>query len=208
MPGETEAPRQTGTEYGSHGLAQGPFCYFVPFQIRFLFPECKARRLSAIRELYGFTRVSAFPMSDWPVLLRVEAASPLVVEDWSLKIDRASPDGKLCHFSVRGSATGEDGEGFSTNRFVSRSGRVVIEPAEWNVAYSVAVFKRALPENHVATWRATLRGADPVEPPAATPGTEAGVTVAQCLPPGRHWLELRGAYLAEQIQAARFYSFF
>jgi hypothetical protein len=160
---------------------------------------------SAIPELYGFTRVSAFPMTDWPVLLRVEAASPLVVEDWSLKIDRASPDGKLCHFSVRGSATGEDGEGFSTNRFVSRSGRVVVEPADWNVAYSVAVFKRPVPENYTATWRATLRGADTVEPPAATPGTEACVTVAQGLPPGRHVLELRGAYLAEQIQAARFY---
>ena len=161
---------------------------------------------SAIPELYGFTRVSAFPMSDWPVLLRVEAASPLVAEDWSLKIDQASPDGKFCHFSVRGSATGEDGEGVSTNRFVSGSGRVVIEPADWNVAYCVAVFKRALPENHVATWRATLRGADTVEPPAATPGTEACVTVAQSLAPGRHWLELRGAHLAEQIRAARFYS--
>jgi len=160
---------------------------------------------SAIPALYGFTRVSAFPMSDWPALLRVEAASPLLVEDWSLKIDRASPDGKLCHFSVRGSATGEDGEGFSTNRFVSRSGRVVVEPADWNVAYCVAVFKRPVPENYIATWQATLRGADTVEPPAAAPATEACVTVAQGLPPGRHWLELRGAYLAEQIQAARFY---
>jgi hypothetical protein len=160
---------------------------------------------SVIPGLYGFTRVSAFPMSDWPVLLRVEAASPLVVEDWSLKIDQASPDGKLCHFSVRGSATGEDGEGFSTNRFVSRSGRIVIEQSDWNLAYSVAVFKRPVPENHIATWRATLRGADTVEPPSAAPGTEACVTVAQGLPPGRHSLELRGANLTDQVQAARFY---
>jgi hypothetical protein len=160
---------------------------------------------SAIPGLYGFTRVSAFPMSDWPVLLRVEAAAPLVAEGWSLKIDQASPDGKLCHFSLRGSATGEDGEGFSTNRFVSRSGRVVVDPADWNLAYCVAVFKRPVPQNYTATWRATLRGADTVEPPAATPGTEACVTVAQGLPPGRHWLELHGADLAGQLQAARFY---
>jgi hypothetical protein len=145
-------------------------------------------------------------MSDWPALLRVETASPLVEEDWSLKIDQASADGRLFRFSVRGSATGEDGDGFSTNRFVSRSGRVVIEPADWNLAYSVAVFKRPVPENYTATWRAILRGADVAGPPAAISGEEARVTVAQGLPPGRHSLEIRGGHLADQIQAARFYS--
>lgn len=160
---------------------------------------------SAIPELYGGTRVSAFPNSDWPVLLRVGARAPLVAEDWSLQIQQASPDGKVCHFRVRGSVTGEDGEGSSTNRFVSKSGRVVIEPADWNVAYSVAVFKRPLPENHTATWRAVLHGADLVTPPAALPGTEASVTLAQGLSPGHHVLELRGTGLVEQVQAARFY---
>jgi hypothetical protein len=160
---------------------------------------------SAIPELYCFTRVSAFPMSDWPVLLRVSAASPLVAEDWALKIDQASPDGKLCHFTLRGSVTGEDGEGSSTNRFVSKSGRIVIEPDDWNLAYSVAVFKRPLPENHTATWRAILRGTDTAIPPAASRGTEACVTLAQGLPPGRHVLELRGERVAEQIRAIRFY---
>jgi hypothetical protein len=161
---------------------------------------------SAIPELYGFTRVSPFPMSDWPVLLRVGASSPPVAEDWSLKIDSASPDGKLCHFTLRGSVTGEDGEGYSTNRFASRSGRIVIEPDDWNVAYSVAVFKRPLPENHTDTWRAILRGADTVVPQPTPPGAEACTTVAQGLPPGRHVLELRGADLAQAVQAARFHS--
>jgi hypothetical protein len=160
---------------------------------------------SAIPELYGFTRVSAFPMSDWPVLLKVNTSSPLVAEDWSLKIDQESPDGKLCHFSLIGSITGEEGEGFSTNRFVSKSGRVVIEPDDWNVAYGVTVFKRPLPENYTATWRAILRGADTATPPATSPGAEACVTVAQGLSAGRHVLELRGARLAKLVQAARFY---
>lgn len=163
------------------------------------------KRPSAIPELYGFTRASAFPMSDWPLLLRVSASSPLVTETWSLKIDQASPDGKFCHFNLRGNVTGEDGEGFSTNRFVSKSGRVVIEPADWNLAYSVAVFKRPLPENHTATWKADLQGTDTATPPVASPGTEACVTLAQGLAPTHHMLELRGAHLAEQIQAARFY---
>ncbi len=161
---------------------------------------------STIPELYTFTRVSAFPASDWPLLLRVSSKTPLVAEEWSLKIDRASQDGKVCHFTLRGSVAGEDGEGSSTNRFVSKSGRVVIEPEDWNIAYSVAVFKRALPENHTAAWRAILRGADTAVSPAASLGTEACVTVAEGLPAGRHVLELKGTKLAEQIQFVRFYN--
>jgi len=160
---------------------------------------------SAIPGLYCFTRVSAFPMSDWPVLLNVGAIAPLLAEDWSLSIDHPSADGKLCHFTLRGSVTGEDGEGYSTNRFVSKSGRIVIEPDDWNLAYCVAVFKRPLPENYTVAWRAVLQGADIAMPPAAAPGVEPCVTVAQGLSPGRHVLELKDARAAEQIQAIRFY---
>jgi len=160
---------------------------------------------STIPELYSHTRVSAFPMSDWPILLRVGSGSPRVAEDWALKIDTASADGKSCHFRVTGSRTGEDGEGYSTNRFVSKSGRVVIEAEDWNLAYSVAVFKRSLPENQVAKWRTVLAGADQASPPAVASGTEAVVTLAQGLPIGRHVLELRGDGLAALVEAVRFY---
>jgi len=160
---------------------------------------------STIPQLYGFTRVSAFPGSDWPLLLRVGAGAPLVAEDWSMKIDQASPDGKLCHFRLLGTVTGDDGEGYSTNRFVSKSGRIVIEPEDWNLPYSVGVFKRPLPENYTATWRAVLRGTDNAGPPDAAPGTEACVTVVQGLSPGPHVLELRGSSLAEQLRDVRFY---
>ena len=160
---------------------------------------------SSIPELIELTRVSAFPMSNWPILLRVGSQAPRLVEDWSLKIDGASADGKLCHFTLTGSATGEDGEGYSTNRFVSKSGRVVIEPDDWNLAYCVAVFKRPLPENYVATWRAVLAGTDTASPPATAPGIEPCATLAQGLGAGHHLLELRGDGLAERVRAVRFY---
>ena len=129
-----------------------------------------------------------------------------MAEEWSPKIDHASLDGKACHFTIAGSVTGEDGEGYSTNRFVSRSGRVILEPDDWNLGYCVTVFKRSLPENQVVTWRAVLSGTDAASPPAAMPGAEASVTVAQGLPAGRHTLELRGDGMAETVQAVRFYS--
>jgi len=165
------------------------------------------KKPSAIPELYGFTRVSAFPGSDWPLLLKVGAKSPLVAEQWRIKLDQASVEGKVCHFSLAGSVTGEDGEGWSTNRFVSRSGRITLEPDDWNTAYSVAVFKRPVPEGHTGTWQAVLRGTDTALPQGAAPaGVENCVTLAQGLRPGRHVLELRGPGLADHVQGVRFYS--
>ena len=60
------------------------------------------KRPSANPALYGFTRVSAFPMTDWPVLLKVGAGTPLVAEDRSLRISQASADCKVCHFILSG----------------------------------------------------------------------------------------------------------
>ena len=164
------------------------------------------RKPSAIPGLYGSTRVSAFPGSDWPLLLKVGSISALLAEDWTLKIEQASVDGKVCHFTLRGSVTGEDGEGYSTNRFVSHSGRVVLEPDDWNIAYSISVFKRPLPEDYTATWRTVLRGFDTAEPQPTSPGVGNCVSIVQGLATGNHVLEVHGARLAEEVQAVRFYS--
>jgi hypothetical protein len=164
------------------------------------------RAPSSIPELYGFTRVSAFPMSDWPVLLKVNTSRQLVPEDWSLVIGHASGDGKLCRFTLQGSVTGDDGEGSSDSRFVSKSGRVVIEPDDWNLGYCVSVFKRPVPESHRATWKSVFRGVDVATAPAGDGAVERSVTLAQGLLPGRHILELRGSALKDSIQAVRFYN--
>ncbi len=161
---------------------------------------------SDLSSLYGFTRVSAFPNSDWPVLLRVGSQARLQSEEWFLKLGEVSADGKVCTFSLRGSLTGEDGTGTSTNRFVSRSGRVIIEPDDWNLAYCIAVFKHPLPAGHIATFKSALHGADVATAPTVSAGREAVLTVAQGLPTGRHVLELRGEHLGEALQAVRSYA--
>jgi hypothetical protein len=161
---------------------------------------------SAIPELYGFTRVSAFPNSSWPILLKVDSQTPLIAEEWTIQVTSQSPDGKQCDFALRGSVSGEDGAGSSTNRFASKSGRVVIAPDDWNLAYCVEVFHRQLPASHTLSWRAVLHGADAVEPPGTPPNVEAAVTLAQGLPPGNHKLELRGERLGALLQAVRVYA--
>jgi hypothetical protein len=160
------------------------------------------RKPSELPALYGFTRVGAFPMSGWPVLLKVGSQAPLVAEDWTLRLQEVSPDGKSCRFKLRGSVTGEDGEGVSTNRFVSKSGRIVMEPEDWNLAYCYAVFKRAVPAGYEVKWQAVLHGRDTLGAIAEEPtGVGRAVTVAQGLPPGKHVLELSGP-----VRAIRSYS--
>ena len=156
--------------------------------------QIDGQKPSRLAALYGFTRVGAFPQSGWPILLKVGSQAPLVAEDWTLRLADVSPDGKSCRFTLRGSVTGDDGEGVSTNRFVSKSGRIVLEPEDWNLAYCYAVFKRAVPSGHEVKWQAVLRGRDTLIPVSGSaPGVENAVTVAQGLAPGKHVIEISGA---------------
>ena len=51
---------------------------------------------------------------------------------------RDAANDKLFSFTLTGSKTGADGDGLSDARFVSKSGRVVIETNNWNVTYSLS----------------------------------------------------------------------
>jgi hypothetical protein len=53
-----------------------------------------------------------------------------------------------------GNKTGADGEGYSNKEFVSNSGRVVIQPQDWHLAWCLSHKKMDLPENFKITWKA------------------------------------------------------
>lgn len=149
----------------------------------------------------GFSRCSAFPQSNWPVLLRVGSEAAPIRESWTLTINEISGDGQVVQFQLRGSVTGDDGSGVSTNRFVSRSRRVVLEPGDWNLGYCYRVFHRVLAPGHPVTWSAEARGADTVSSLTPTGVAEAGwVTVAQGLSNRLHTVELEGVS-GGQVQA-------
>lgn len=89
-----------------------------------------------------------------PAINNVGFESPLVEEDWTLTcLPDSIPDGKKIHFRVEGSVTGEDGEGWNTERFVSRSRRAIIEPSDWRIAWTLGYRKATLPEGFQVTWR-------------------------------------------------------
>jgi hypothetical protein len=149
------------------------------------------RHPSEIPDLYFITRPSDTFAVDWPAVNRVRAEKPLVLEDWTLRVLEASPDESSLRFEVIGSQTGQDGTGVSSERFVSRSGRVVIEPGDWGV-------KRAFDLRHIATppgfevrWRVLPMFVDTWRAPRIEdPSREYATGLAVGLTNGRHTLEL------------------
>lgn len=104
-------------------------------------------------ELWAVTRPSTAPKMWMPAIKQVSFERTPVAEKWTLTcLPDSTPDGKRVHFRVVGSITGNDGEGFSDERFVSRSGRVVIEPADWHLAWCLGYRKLQLPEGFQVTW--------------------------------------------------------
>jgi hypothetical protein len=141
------------------------------------------KKPSAHPELIAFTRTSLSQAYWGPALLRVSSEAPRVVEEWTLKVLEVDEKAERIKFTVAGSVTGPDGEGVSAERFVSKSGRVVIEPGDWWVKNVQAFTKKALPVGFEVKWKAVLQGADALE---------GGGVAAQGLSNGRHVLELKG----------------
>lgn len=151
------------------------------------------KKPSAFPELVALTRTTAYPGSNWPCLLRVGAEKPRLVEDWTLTITAINDDLTRFRFRVAGSKTGEDGEGESGQRFVSNSGRVVIEPDDWNFGYARKVFRRSIRAPFAIRWKVRPQYADTFVSPGVKEATvETTVTLAQGLPGGTHRLEVRG----------------
>ncbi len=111
--------------------------------------------MAGMKELWAISRPSLGPAGIWmPAINNISCEQPPLEEDWTLTcLADSTPDGKKIHFRVEGSLTGPDGEGWNTERFVSRSGRVVIEPGDYQIAWTLGYRKATLPEGFQVTWR-------------------------------------------------------
>ena len=157
------------------------------------------RKPSDIPELYAFTPALTTPPGKWqvkwPVVAPIHSEKPLLIEDWSMEITKPpGADEKLFTFVLTGSKTGPDGEGRSDARFVSKSGRIVIEPDSWNAHYALALAgMKPVPEKFTAKWSVVPRFMDAFTSPGLkSPAVETSVTLAQGLPNIKHTLEISG----------------
>lgn len=146
---------------------------------------------SQISEVYCFTRPSPAPFVWWPGIKQLSHEKPLVSEKWTAKITGYDPEKKVMNFELTSSLTGPEGKGTDRERFVSRNGRVVIEPKAWMVAGSLRYKKKTLPAGFEVTWEAKPQGVDTyLAPQAEDPSREYATTLAQGLSNERHTLKI------------------
>ena len=99
---------------------------------------------------------------------------------------------KLFTFTLTGSKTGADGQGRSNERFISKSGRVVIETNVWNVTYAMNLAGiKTVPDKFTVKWRVEPHFVDELSFVGAPDSAlENVVPLAQGLPNKKHNLEI------------------
>jgi hypothetical protein len=116
-----------------------------------------------------------------------------VLETWTLTVSRETENEDRFSFTLAGSVTGPDGAGRSDQKFVSNSGRVVIEPDAWNVKFTMMLAQvKPVPSEFTVTWKVEPQFVDEW-PQATDAGSVRSVWIANGLAPGKHRLEVVGA---------------
>jgi hypothetical protein len=137
--------------------------------------------------LYTITRPSMSPEFWFPAIMRIGYRKPLVEETWTLHVDRANTDSTVFYFSVKGSKTGFDGSGNTAEPFVSKSGRVVIDPSD----YMFFKVKAPVPPGFEVHWSVLPLYLEVYRTPVITDRTKVEkTTVVQGLENGLHTLEI------------------
>jgi hypothetical protein len=148
---------------------------------------------------YAITRANPGAWSPL-FIMRVDHDQPLVVEDWTLTLTSVAADGKSWKFAVKGSVTGDDGEGDSTQPFASKSGRVVIAPDSWFPGGA------KIDNGYKLSWKVVPLFADTIELKSGTAGRENLVTLVQGLPNAAYTVVITAEReIGKSVQSVRVY---
>ncbi|WP_162040061.1 SGNH/GDSL hydrolase family protein [Gloeothece citriformis] len=153
---------------------------------------------SEISDLYRFTRANETSSKDWPwdvaAPFLISWEKPPIDEDWTLiiedvnSIEQEEKKELNFTFSVTGSKTGADGQGSNTEKFVSNSGRVVIEPFSWILS---SRYPSPIKSGYTLKFKSLLLGTDVYEAPTIKDNNhELTITLAQGLKNTKHHLQL------------------
>jgi hypothetical protein len=139
------------------------------------------------------TRSSTGPGTWFPAVRRISHATPLLAEDWTLRITSINGDATQFTFEVTGSKTGPDGSGTSSQFFRSKSGRVCIEPSDWMLEQIMKIFKQTAPPpvGYEVHWSAVPLHVDEYHAQEASdPSRIYATTLAQGISNSRHTLDV------------------
>jgi hypothetical protein len=151
------------------------------------------KKITDIPECYYHARPSGTAGVGWPAIQRIDWQKPLMLEEWTATFTGFNDDQTDFKFSLTGSKTGPDGEGSAKEKFVSKSGRVVIAPQDWVFAYCKKVSKKSTPEGFQVRWRVKPLFVGAYHVPKVTdPTVERCTTLVQGIANGKHKLVLCG----------------
>jgi hypothetical protein len=160
---------------------------------------------STFPELYYHARPSPTPVAGRPAFNRIDHQTPLLVETWTARILECDVEADVLRYEISGSKTGFDGIGDHKKRFVSNSGRVIIEPGMWMVNWSLRYRNQTLPADYKVTWETKPLFVDTWESPhqfdAARESTRT-TTLAQGLENKEHTLTLKPAGESNSLPVA------
>lgn len=140
-------------------------------------------------DLYAVTRPQSGPWSTL-ALVRVDHDKPLQAEDWTLTVTSVRPDNLGWTYDVSGSKTGPDGSGGADAVFVSRSGRVRIDPKDF-FRPPAGFHPAPVTVGYTIHWSVLPLSQDVYHPPAILdPTRDQAEVLAQGLPNGPHTLTL------------------
>ncbi len=151
---------------------------------------------STFPELYYHARPSPTPVAGRPAFNSIQHQTPLLVETWTARILECDVEADILRYEIAGSKTGSDGIGDHKKRFVSNSGRVIIEPGMWMVNWSLRYQNKTLPADYKVTWETKPLFVDTWEAPrqfdSARESTRT-TTLAQGLENREHTITLKPA---------------
>jgi hypothetical protein len=150
------------------------------------------KKPSEISGIYACTRPSGLQESkQWPAISRVTVGENPIEEEWSLKITNFDVESNSFTYRIRGSVTGDDGDGDSRKIFISKSKRVIINPVDIKLLLRELLKLKKVDENYEVKWKYYLMGADSYGPvDKFDPASDHAVTLAQGLENTSHVLEI------------------
>jgi len=149
------------------------------------------KKPSEFRECYAFTRAQGPGMK----ILCISSEKTPQVENWTIRVTDVDQAAKSFSFEAVGSKTGPDGTGTNTQRFVSNSGRIVIETRvekpEMGFESDWAADVKNVAKGAEVKFQCYALHADRyVAPAVKDPALEYTVTLCQGLNSGKHTLVL------------------
>ena len=113
--------------------------------------------------------------------------------------------GAKYRFRLTGSVTGEDGTGESGKRFISKSGRIVIEAEDLQLSGALEFSRNREALDATIQWKVVPYFADEFALPKRNPFGDTVVTAAQGLLNGKHVLEIAGGGTGTPLAAIKVY---